>query len=129
MANEILTRQVISSLGANNATGVATVTQDVEIDTSQFGTLNYEIRITGTPTGALTLEGTNQQSPSNSNKALASAFFTLPATFVNPALPAVAGAAVNYSGDLVSGIRFVRIKYVNSASAGTLDVYVNATQP
>ena len=129
MANEILTRQFIASLGANNATGAATVTQDVELDTSQFGTVNWEIRITGTPTGTLTLEGTNQQSPSNSNKALSTAFFTLPSTAMNPALPAVAGAAVNYSGDLVSGIRFVRIKYVNSASAGTLDVYVNATQP
>lgn len=129
MGNQTLNRQIVASNGANNATGVAVVLPDSEIDTEFLGQVNIEIRITGTPTGTLTCEGTNQADPLRPGKAAAVTFITLPAAAMSPALPAVAGAALNYIGDLISGVRFVRWRYVNSASAGTLDMWVNGTSP
>ena len=129
MANFLLNRQFVASNGANNMTGTNVVLQDVEIDLQSFARVSYEIRITGTPVGTLTLEGTNQADPAIPGKAKTGVtFVTLPAAVITPALPAVAGAAVNYIGDLVTAARFVRLRYVNTSGTGTLDVYVNAEQ-
>lgn len=98
------------------------------VDTEYFNAVNFEIRATGTPTGTFTLEGTNQTDPGAASQPLVGVTpVTMPAAAMNPPLPAAAGAAVDYVGDLVSGVRWVRIRYTRSGGAGSLAIHVNAT--
>lgn len=130
MGNPIATRQTINANGANNMTGTAVVLSDVELDNQNYNTVSFEIQITGTPTGTLSVEGSNQADPANPLKALAGVTFVpLPAGAMTPALPAVAGAALSYLGTLTTGARFVRLRYVNSGSTGQLNAYVSAKGP
>jgi hypothetical protein len=127
-------RQIVNSLGANNMAGVAIVLSDW-IDTAKLGgQLSLEIQITGTPTGTLTIEGTNRLNPAKPNDVDPTATAVpFAAGAINPALPAVAGAAVAYLGGvLVAGnqgsARWVRLRYVNSGSTGQLNVWSHAAE-
>lgn len=103
-------------------TGAAVVLSSVlDMLTADRGGL--EIQIAGTPTGTLSLEGSNQYDPITNN---AATFVPLAAGAINPALPAVAGAAVAYIGNFTAQAlspRYVRLRYVNSASTGQLNVW------
>ena len=84
---------------------------------------SIEIQITGTPTGTLTLEGSDQYDALTNPNAV---FVPLAAGAISPALPAVAGAALGYIAALAAqalGCRYVRLRYVNSASNGVLNAW------
>jgi hypothetical protein len=121
-SNSLLNRQIITAVG-NNMTGVAAVVSD-PIDTWQFNQVCIELQITGTPTGVLTIEGSNQYDPIKNPSAT---FVPLPASAMLPSLPAVAGAALSYIGSANTGARWIRWRYVNSASTGVLNAWENAT--
>lgn len=104
-------------------TGTATVLGGI-IDMQGVDTAaSLEIIITGTPTGTLTVEGSNE----HDSAAIASATFVpLAAGAVTPALPAVAGAGSSTICALTAqalGCRYFRLRYVNSASTGQLNVW------
>lgn len=117
--------RIVNSLGLTNMTGAAVVlgptgaVDMLSVDTNA----SIEIQITGTPTGTLTLEGSNQYEPITNASAT---FVPLAAGAINPALPAVAGAAVSYIGNLTAqalACKWVRLRYVNSASTGQLNAW------
>jgi len=127
MASPSLNRQIVNSNGVNNMTGVAVVVSDY-VNTEKVNAVNLEIRASGTGAGTLTCEGTNQKNPANFNEPMPGiTWVTLPAAAMNPPLPAVAGANVDYDGDLTMGVKFVRWRYTNSSGAGQLNMFVNST--
>jgi len=127
--------KIIDSAGANNMTGTATVLSNVidmrEVDTA----FSLEIQITGTPTGTLTLLGSNQYdaltNPGTGASVpakFASLAVPLAAGAVTPALPGVAGAAsstICAATAQALGCRYLQLKYVNSASTGTLNAWAH----
>lgn len=117
--------QIITSGGANNMTGTATVLSG-PIDLRNVDTdASLEIQITGTPNGTLSLVGSNQFDPLTNPNAT---FVPLAAAAVTPVLPTVAGAASSIICALAAqalGCRWVRLKYVNTSSTGTLDVWAH----
>lgn len=117
--------QVIAAGGVNNMTGTATVLssiidmRDVDLDAS------LEIQISGTPTGTLSLLGSNQYDALINAGAT---FVPLAAGAVTPALPAVAGAASSTICALTAqalGCRYLQLKYVNASSTGQLNVWAH----
>jgi hypothetical protein len=103
--------------GTNVVLGSVIDMQDVDTNAS------LEIQITGTPNGTLTLEGSNQYHPLYNT---APTFVPLAAGAANPALPAVAGAALSLLSNLTAqalGCRYVRLRYVNSSSTGVLNAW------
>lgn len=82
---------------------------------------SFELAGTGTPTGTLTLEGSNQYDALTNPSAT---FVQLAAGAINPALPAIAGSVPAYIGNLTAqalGCRYIRMRYVNSGSTGVLN--------
>jgi hypothetical protein len=127
-------RQIVNSQGANNMTGTATVVSDW-VDTAKLGgQMSLEIQITGTPNGTLTLEGTNRLNPAKPNDVDPTAVAVpFAAGAINPALPAVAGAAVAYLGGVLvlgnqGSARWIRLRYVNSSSTGQLNAWAHAAE-
>lgn len=116
--------RLVNSLGANNMTGTNVVLgPSGAIDMLCVDQADIEIQITGTPTGTLTVEGSNQYDPITNPNAT---FVTLAAGAVNPALPGVAGAGSSYIGNLTAqalGCRWFRLRYVNTSGTGQLNVW------
>jgi len=110
-------------VSAGVMTGVAVLLSNV-IDMRNVDTAaSLEIQITGTPNGTLTLEGSNQYDALTNPNAV---FVPLAAGAANPALPAVAGAALSLLSNLTAqalGCRYLRLRYVNSSSVGVLNVW------
>jgi hypothetical protein len=117
--------QVINALGANNMTGTATVLSE-PIDLRNVDTAaSLEIQITGSPTGTLSLLGSNQYDAQINPGATP---VPLAAGAVTPALPAVAGAASSTIVALAAqalGCRYVWLKYVNTSGTGQLNVWAH----
>ncbi len=82
------------------------------IDVAKMDNIGVEVTYTGTPTGVISLLGSNS----------GSAFY--PLTF-NPALAQPAGAAGGYLIDL-SGypFKYFMLSYVNASGSGTLKAYL-----
>jgi hypothetical protein len=117
--------RVVNSGGANNMTGTATVLSD-PIDLRNVDTAaSLEIQIAGTPTGTLSLLGSNQYDVQLNPNAT---FVPLAAGAVTPVLPTVAGAGSTTICALAAqalGCRYVQLKYVNTSGTGTLDVWAH----
>jgi hypothetical protein len=117
--------QIINSAGATNMTGTAIVLSSIVDMLAADTTASLEIKITGTPTGTITVEGSNQYDPLNNPSAT---FVPLAAGAVSPALPAIAGAASNTICALTAqalGCRYFRVRYVNTSSTGVLNVWMH----
>jgi hypothetical protein len=83
---------------------------------------SLEILISGTPTGTLTVEGSNAYDPITN----VGTFVPLAAGAVNPALPGVAGAGGQTIHNLTAqalGCRWFRLRYVNTSGTGQLNVW------
>ena len=66
----IISTQVLNPFGANNMTGTAVITSNpIETYPFDINELSFEIQWTGTPTGTLTVEGSNQYDPVNNPSA------------------------------------------------------------
>lgn len=119
--------KILDSAGGNNATGTNTVYSGW-IDTQQWSVINVEIQTTGTASGTLTAEGTNQFDPLWPFQPKPGVVpVPQPSDFMQPALPSVQGSPVAYTGNVNGGPRFVRYKYANGTGTGTIDMWVNAT--
>lgn len=97
------------------------------IDTQGMEAVSWELATTGTPTGTLTVEGSNQYDPLLNPNAV---FVAQPATV--PALPVPAGAGQTAlvstpAGGAGGGGRYQRIRYARTSGSGTLDVWVHAS--
>lgn len=106
----------------------ATFTSPV-IDTLMMDQVSWEGVATGTPTGTLTVEASNQY---DSVLNPTPTFVAMPAT--TPALPVPAGAGFSFLvttpgvGGIGSGVgRFQRMRFVRSAGTGSMDLYVTGT--
>lgn len=105
---------------ANNMTGVATVLSSIIDLRNVDGWASLEIVITGTPTGTLSLLGSDQYDPQTNASAT---FVPLAAAAVTPVLPTVAGSASSTICALAAqalGCRYIQLKYVNTSGTGTL---------
>lgn len=114
--------QVINAAGATNMTGTAIVLSNV-MDLLCVDQATLEIIITGTPTGTLSVEGSDRYDPVTNPNAT---FTPLAAGAVTPALPAVAGAASSTICALTAqalGCRYFRLRYVNASSTGVLNAW------
>lgn len=103
-------------------TGTAVVLSNV-MDLLCVDQATLEIIITGTPTGTLSVEGSDRYQPIENN---AVTFTPLAAAAVTPALPAVAGAGSSTIVALTAqalGCRYFRLRYVNSSGTGVLNVW------
>lgn len=106
---------IVDPAGANNMTGVATVlSTPVRMDSLQQ--LSLELNYTGTPTGVLTWEDSDTYDPVLNPNAV---FFTLATT---AALTNPAGAAGSQMVAVTKRGKWGRVRYVNSASTGSLSV-------
>jgi hypothetical protein len=100
------------------------------IDMLEVDKGGFELQIAGTPTGTLSLEGSDQYDPTQGPAAPVNTgivFVPLAAGAMNPALPAVAGAALSYIGNFTAqalGCRTVRLRYVNASSTGQLNAFL-----
>lgn len=93
-------------------TGTATITSEVT-DIMYLDNIGLQFIWTGTPTGTFFVEVSNDGET-----------FT-PLTISG--LPAPAGVAGDYAGDLNQlPYRYLRVRYVNSAGVGVLNVYISA---
>jgi hypothetical protein len=105
------------------------------LDMARTEKASLELQITGTPTGTLTLESTNQPNPSNEQQPDPNVTWVpLAAGAITPALPAVAGAAVAYMGGLVilggqAQGRWIRVRYVNASGVGVLNIFAHRSGP
>jgi hypothetical protein len=117
--------KVIDAAGANNMTGTATVLSEPIDLRNVDATASFEIQITGTPTGTLSVLGSNQfDALTNANATPV----PLAAGAVTPALPAVAGAASSTICALAAqalGCRYVWLKYVNTSGTGQLNAWAH----
>jgi hypothetical protein len=118
--------KILDPFGTNNMTGTSTIFS-MAIETYPYDTnqLSFEVQVTGTPTGTLTFEGSNQYDPKN-NPGIS--FITISAaTLLNPAVPAVAGAPFNpsYMATALKPASFtwVRWKYINASGSGQLSIW------
>jgi hypothetical protein len=113
-----------------SAGDVSTLLVSGWIDLGRVSKCSIEIRETGTPSGTISLEGTNQ--PSGQNEGVPDPNITpvtLAAGAITPALPATGGAAVNYIGGLVipggqAQCRWVRLRQT-AGGAGSASVFVH----
>lgn len=119
----------IQANGANNMTGTAVVIGPA-IDMLEVDKGGFELQIAGTPTGTLSLEGSDSYDPTQPPTAAVNAgivFVPLAAAAMNPALPAVAGAVAPYIGNFTAqalGCRTVRLRYVNVSGTGQLNAFL-----
>lgn len=127
--------KVIDAAGVNNMTGTATVLSNV-IDMRDIDLVgSLEIQISGTPTGTLTLLGSNQYdrlinpgTGANANAQFASLAVPLAAGAVTPALPGVAGAGSSTICALAAqalGCRYLQLRYVNTSGSGQLNAWAH----
>ncbi|HET7379798.1 MAG TPA: hypothetical protein VFJ24_07145 [Gaiellales bacterium] len=126
--NKTVDRQVVVSNGASNMTGVAVVTSD-PVSIQALAGISFQAVWTGTPTGTFSFEVSNNYD--QQNPGLASAKWTVVSSsfFSNLSNVQPAGGA----GDAVIELRgmkvkWVRLKYTNSAGAGSLDVWAHGKQ-
>lgn len=115
--------QIVNAGGANNMTGTATVLSAIIDLRNVDAEASLEIVITGTPTGTLSLTGSDQYDPQTNP---APTFVPLAAGAVTPALPAVAGAASSTIVALAAqalGCRALQLKYVNASGTGQLNAW------
>jgi hypothetical protein len=115
--------RIINSLGANNMTGTAIVLSNVIDMLFVDLAASVELKITGTPTGTLSFEGSDQYDPVNNSGAT---FVPLAGTALTPALTNPAGAGSTQLMALTAqalGCRYVRLRYVNTSSTGVLDAW------
>lgn len=100
------------------------------IDLNRVNKCSLEIRETGTPSGTITLEGTNQPNGQNEGQPDPNVTpVTLAAGAITPALPATGGAAVNYMGGLVilggqAQCRWIRVRQT-AGGAGTANIWAH----
>ncbi len=102
--------------------GVMTGTSVIESQITNirnFDNVSYDIQVTGTPTGAFSVQVSNSYDPiTNPN-----------ATFIDLALspsPGVAGTAIEIGIDVnQSGFNWIKIIYTNVSGTGVANVYIN----
>jgi len=112
-----------------SAGDVSTLLVSNWIDLNRVNKCSIEIRETGTPSGTISLEGTNQPSSNEGVPDPNVTPVTLAAGAITPALPAPGGAAVNYIGGLVilggqSQCRWVRLRQT-AGGGGAATVWVH----
>lgn len=123
MANKAYQKRVID---AGTMTGTDVITGPW-ISLEGMDKISFQPQWTGTPNGAFSFETTNAGKASGSGVPSASATataLTLPASFAagNPA-----GSASNFMFEFTDmSEAFIRIKYTNASSTGTLNVDVMA---
>ncbi len=112
--------------------GTNTITSAV-VDTRIFAfpafVPTWEASWTGTPAGTFSWEGSNQYDPINNPSATFLALAAPNAALESTAFVQPAGSAnsciLNLFGGPASGVRWWRLKYVNTSGSGTLDAWVH----
>jgi hypothetical protein len=117
-----LNAKIIDPAGANNATGTATVVSSA-IETFPYdNSVSFEVQTTGTPSGTITMEGSDQYDPTNNPNAT---FIPINTVFNGVVIPTIAGAPVSayftHTRPVMS--KWMRIRYVNSAGSGTISIW------
>lgn len=113
------TRQVVTSNGATNMTGTSVVTS-TPTQIGSFSHITYQCVWTGTPNGAWSVEVSNSYDP------LRGTGTWTPLTITDLSTLDPAGAASDCVIELELGESWIRLKYTNASSTGSLDVWVSA---
>jgi len=107
-------------------TGTAVLTSS-PTNINKLSGVGYQFSWTGTPNGSLSFEVSNNYDPQNTTGAVWTALSTSLIAGYSGISPA--GSAGNSYVDLTGlKAKWVRCKYTNSSSTGTLDVYVSGKE-
>lgn len=99
-------------------TGAATCTSTI-VDVRGFDNIGLQANWTGTPTGTFYVDVSEDYNPNTGNAGL---WNTLAVTLTAPA----GSASHAYLDAIQTAAAYIRVRYVNSASTGVLNVYLGS---